>query len=42
MASWNDTVIADFRANDGVVGGPFEGRTLVLLHTAGRRSGKEY
>src|SRR5690349_138328 len=42
MASWNDTVIKDFRAAGGVVGPPFEGKTLVLLHTAGRRSGKEY
>lgn len=42
MASWNDTVIDDFRANDGVVGGPWAGKTLILLHTVGRRSGKEY
>lgn len=42
MASWNDTVIADFRSNGGVVGGPFEGKQLVLLHTLGRRSGAEY
>jgi deazaflavin-dependent oxidoreductase (nitroreductase family) len=42
MASWNDTVIENFRASDGVVGGHWEGKTLVLLHTAGRRSGKEY
>jgi deazaflavin-dependent oxidoreductase (nitroreductase family) len=42
MASWNDTVIENFRANDGVVGAPWEGKTLVLLHTIGRRSGNEY
>ena len=42
MASWNDTVIENFRANAGVVGGHWEGKTLILLHTAGRRSGKEY
>jgi deazaflavin-dependent oxidoreductase (nitroreductase family) len=42
MTSWNDSVIAEFRANDGVVGGPFVGKTLVLLHAAGRRSGREY
>ena len=42
MASWNDTVIENFRANKGVVGGHWEGKTLVLLHTLGRRSGKEY
>ena len=42
MASWNDTVIEEFRSNHGVVGGPFEGKTLVLLHTTGRRSGTGY
>lgn len=42
MASWNDTVIENFRANKGVVGGHWEGKTLVLLHSVGRRSGKEY
>jgi deazaflavin-dependent oxidoreductase (nitroreductase family) len=42
MASWNDTVIDNFRANDGVVGGHWEGKTLILLHTVGRKSGKEY
>jgi deazaflavin-dependent oxidoreductase (nitroreductase family) len=42
MASWNDTVIENFRANAGVVGGPWEGKTLILLHTTGRRSGNEY
>jgi deazaflavin-dependent oxidoreductase (nitroreductase family) len=42
MASWNDTVIETFRANDGVVGGHWEGKTLILLHGVGRRSGKEY
>lgn len=42
MASWNDTVIETFRANDGAVDGHFEGKTLILLHSIGRRSGKEY
>lgn len=42
MTSWNDTVIEEFRAHDGVVGGPFQGKTLVLLHTVGRRTGQEY
>jgi deazaflavin-dependent oxidoreductase (nitroreductase family) len=42
MASWNDTVIETFRANDGVVGGHWEGKMLILLHSVGRRSGKEY
>ena len=42
MASFNDSVIETFRANDGVVGQPWEGKTLVLLHHIGRRSGKEF
>jgi deazaflavin-dependent oxidoreductase (nitroreductase family) len=42
MASFNDTVIENFRANDGVVGGHWEGKNLVLLHHVGRRSGKEF
>ena len=42
MASFNDNIIETFRANDGVVGGHWEGKTLVLLHHVGRRSGKEF
>ena len=38
--NWNDDVIAEFRANDGKVGGPFEGSTLLLLHTVGAKSGE--
>jgi deazaflavin-dependent oxidoreductase (nitroreductase family) len=40
VASFNDTVIADFRANDGVLGGHWEGKKTLLLHTPGRKSGK--
>lgn len=39
--SWNAGIIADFRANEGKVGGQFEGVPLLLLHTTGARSGKE-
>ena len=39
--NWNDNIIAEFRANGGKVGGPFEGATLLLLHTTGAKSGKE-
>jgi deazaflavin-dependent oxidoreductase (nitroreductase family) len=39
---WNQQTIAEFRANDGRVGGPFEGAPVVLLHHRGRRSGREY
>ena len=42
MASFNDTVIDDFRAHAGVLGGHWEGKTTLLLHTPGRKSGKEY
>lgn len=38
---WNTQLIATFRTNAGVVGGPFEGKRLVLLHHVGRRSGEE-
>ncbi len=36
---WNKKVIAEFRANDGKVGGNFEGSDLLLLHTTGAKSG---
>jgi deazaflavin-dependent oxidoreductase (nitroreductase family) len=39
--NWNATVIEEFRANDGVVGGQFEGAPVLLLHTKGAKSGKE-
>lgn len=40
MSDWNDTVIAEFRENGGKVGGNFEGAPLLLLHTAGAKSGQ--
>ena len=39
---WNSKTIAEFRANKGRVGGPFEGAPMVLVHHRGRRSGREY
>jgi len=42
MSDWNAKVIAEFRANEGRVGGNFEGAPLVLMHHVGRRSGTEY
>jgi deazaflavin-dependent oxidoreductase (nitroreductase family) len=39
---WNATIIAQFRANEGRVGGNFEGAPMVLLHHRGRSSGREY
>jgi deazaflavin-dependent oxidoreductase (nitroreductase family) len=41
MPDWNQQVIDEFRANGGRVGGPFEGRTLLLLHHRGAKSGTE-
>jgi deazaflavin-dependent oxidoreductase (nitroreductase family) len=41
MTSLNDQIIETFRTNAGVVGGPFEGKRLVLLHYVGRRSNQE-
>ena len=42
MSDWNANVIAEFRANEGRVGGPFEGAPMVLVRHKGRRTHKEY
>jgi deazaflavin-dependent oxidoreductase (nitroreductase family) len=42
MNDWNAKVIAEFRANEGRVGGGFEGAPVVLVHHRGRKSGREY
>ena len=39
---WNAKTVAEFRANEGRVGGPFEGAPMVLVHHRGRKSGREY
>ncbi|HET7012641.1 MAG TPA: nitroreductase family deazaflavin-dependent oxidoreductase [Streptosporangiaceae bacterium] len=39
---WNAQTIAEFRANEGKVGGTFEGAPLILVHHRGRTSGREY
>ena len=41
MSDWNTRIIEEFRASDGQVGGRFEGRPLLILHTTGAKSGKE-
>jgi deazaflavin-dependent oxidoreductase (nitroreductase family) len=38
---FNRKIIEEFRANDGKVGGPFEGAPMVILHTTGAKSGQE-
>jgi deazaflavin-dependent oxidoreductase (nitroreductase family) len=40
MDNFNDKIIEEFRTNEGKVGGPFEGGTLLLLTTTGARSGR--
>ena len=42
ISDWNSEVVNEFRANEGRVGGPFEGAPVVLIHHWGRRSGREY
>ncbi len=39
MNDFNTKIIEEFRENDGVVGGPFEGAPLLILHTTGAKSG---
>ena len=39
---WNAKTIEEFRANEGRVGGTFEGAPLVVVHHRGRISGREY
>jgi len=41
MNERNKMIIDEFRANGGKVGGPFEGKSLLLLHTKGAKSGQE-
>ena len=38
---WNQSIIKEFRENKGIVGGPFEGMTMLLLHHKGRKTGQE-
>jgi deazaflavin-dependent oxidoreductase (nitroreductase family) len=41
MSDWNAHVIEEFRANEGRVGGNFEGAPMTLVHHRGRKSGRE-
>jgi deazaflavin-dependent oxidoreductase (nitroreductase family) len=41
-ADFNTQIIEEFRANEGRVGGRFEGSPLLLLHHTGARSGTSY
>lgn len=41
IVDFNTKVIEEFRANDGKLGGDFDGAPMLLLHTIGAKSGKE-
>ncbi|MCX6060574.1 MAG: nitroreductase family deazaflavin-dependent oxidoreductase [Chloroflexi bacterium] len=41
MNERNKMIIEEFRANEGKVGGNFEGKELLLLHTRGAKSQQE-
>ena len=40
-SDYNTKIIEEFRANQGRVGGPWAGTTLILIHHIGARSGVE-
>ena len=40
LDDFNRNIVEEFRANGGTVGGPFEGGTLLLLHSVGAKSGQ--
>lgn len=39
VSDWNAKIIEEFRANEGRVGGPFEGAQMIIIHTVGAKSG---
>ena len=41
MDDMNKRVIEDFRANDGRVGGYFEGKPVLILHNTGAKTGQQ-
>ncbi len=42
MNDWNKNIVDEFRTNEGKVGGPFAGAPMIIIHTKGRTSGKEF
>ncbi len=40
-SDWNAQIIEEFRANDGKLGGMFEGADVLLLHHTGSKTGVE-
>ncbi len=41
-SDWNAKIIAEFRENEGRVGGMFEGAPMTLVHHVVRKSGSEF
>jgi deazaflavin-dependent oxidoreductase (nitroreductase family) len=41
MNDFNAKIIEEFRAHNGIVGGPFEGAPMVLVTTVGAKSGQQ-
>jgi deazaflavin-dependent oxidoreductase (nitroreductase family) len=41
VSEWNRRIVEEFRSNQGKVGGPFQGRPLLLLHHVGAKTGVE-
>lgn len=39
MNAWNQSIVDEFRANSGVVGGPFAGATVTLITHTGAKTG---
>ena len=42
LNDWNQSVIAEFRANGGQVGGRYAGAPLLLLTTTGAKTGRQF
>jgi deazaflavin-dependent oxidoreductase (nitroreductase family) len=42
LPNWNEKIIEEFRANEGKVGGVFQGAPMVLLTSKGARTGKPH
>ena len=39
---FNESIIKEFRENDGQVAGPFNGSPMILVHHVGRKSGTKH
>jgi deazaflavin-dependent oxidoreductase (nitroreductase family) len=41
VSDWNQKIIEEFRANEGRVGGMFEGSPMIIVHHVGAKTGVE-